>query len=135
MPHNLPFPRTAKPFPNNARATHELFQYVPQMSTAERDRRWDKLRKKMLMTNLDALILLGNDIYWSIGMANLRYLFQVDAEGSRRRRFALVSQRYNQANAENYTRTSTSVGTAVKSEQGQRREPAGDSRAHSGQRR
>jgi Xaa-Pro aminopeptidase len=80
MVQNPPFPRTAKPFPNNARATRELFQYVPQMSTAERDRRWDRLRKKMLMANLDALILLGNDIYWGMGMANLRYLFQVDAQ-------------------------------------------------------
>jgi Xaa-Pro aminopeptidase len=80
MPQNLPFPPTAKPFPNNARATRELFQYVPQMSTTERGRRWDKLRKKMLMANIDALILLGNDIYWGMGMANLRYLFQVDAQ-------------------------------------------------------
>ena len=75
-----PFPATAKPFPNNARATRELFKYVPQMPLRERDRRWDRLRKKMLMAGIDALILLGNDIYWGMGMANLRYLFQVDAQ-------------------------------------------------------
>jgi hypothetical protein len=74
---NPPFPATAKPFPNNARATRELFKYVPQMPLRERDRRWDRLRKKMLMAGIDALVLLGNDIYWGMGMANLRYLFQV----------------------------------------------------------
>jgi Xaa-Pro aminopeptidase len=77
---NPPFPATAKPFPNNARATRELFKYVPQMPLHERDRRWDRLRKKMLMAGIDALVLLGNDIYWGMGMANLRYLFQVDAQ-------------------------------------------------------
>jgi Xaa-Pro aminopeptidase len=77
---NPPFPATAKPFPNNARATRELFKYVPQMPLRERDRRWDRLRRKMLMAGIDALVLLGNDIYWGMGMANLRYLFQVDAQ-------------------------------------------------------
>lgn len=80
MAQNPPFPPAARPFPNGARANTELAQYVPQMPRAERDRRWDKLRKKMLMANIDALILLGNDIYWGMGMANLRYLLQVDAQ-------------------------------------------------------
>lgn len=55
-------------------------RHVPQLSLAERDRRWDRLRKKMLMENLDALVFLGNDIYWGMGMANLRYVFQVDSQ-------------------------------------------------------
>jgi Xaa-Pro aminopeptidase len=76
---NPPFPPTAKPFPEGARATRELLQYVPQLSLRERDRRWDRVRKKMLMDQLDALVLLGNDIYWGMGSANLRYLLQVDA--------------------------------------------------------
>jgi Xaa-Pro aminopeptidase len=80
MAVNPPFPPTAKPFPNTARATRELLKYVPQMSLKERDRRWDTLRKKMLMAGIDALVLLGNDIYWGMGMANLRYLLQVDAQ-------------------------------------------------------
>jgi Xaa-Pro aminopeptidase len=80
MAANPPFPATAKPFPNNARATRDLLKYVPQMSLKERDRRWDTVRKKMLMAGIDALILLGNDIYWGMGMANLRYLLQVDAQ-------------------------------------------------------
>lgn len=80
MAQNPPFPATAKPFPNNARAAREPFKYVPRMPLRERDRRWDRLRKKMLMAGIDALILLGNDIYWGMGMANLRYLLQVDAQ-------------------------------------------------------
>jgi Xaa-Pro aminopeptidase len=80
MAANPPFPATSKPLPNNARATRELLKYVPQMSLKERDRRWDTLRKKMLMAGIDALVLLGNDIYWGMGMANLRYLLQVDAQ-------------------------------------------------------
>jgi Xaa-Pro aminopeptidase len=81
MPHNNPpFPPTARPFPNGARATRELLKYVPQMSLQERDRRWDKARKRMLMEGLDALIFLGNDIYWGMGMANMRYMLQVDGQ-------------------------------------------------------
>jgi Xaa-Pro aminopeptidase len=77
---NPSFPPTARPFPNGARATRELLKYVPQMSLKERDRRWDKARKRMLMEGIDALIFLGNDIYWGMGMANMRYLLQVDAQ-------------------------------------------------------
>jgi Xaa-Pro aminopeptidase len=77
---NPPFPPTAKPFPNSAHATRELRKYVPQVSLKERDRRWDKTRKRMLMAGIDALVFLGNDIYWGMGMSNLRYIFQVDAQ-------------------------------------------------------
>lgn len=75
-----PFPPTAKPFPTNARATKVPMQYVPQLSLAERDRRWARVRKRMLLAGLDALIFLGNDIYWGMGMANIRYLFQIDSQ-------------------------------------------------------
>jgi len=77
---NPPFPPTAKPFPNSARATTELRKYVPQVSLNERNRRWDKARKRMLMAGIDVLVFLGNDIYWGMGMANLRYMLQVDAQ-------------------------------------------------------
>jgi len=77
---NPPFPPTAKPFPNSARATTELRKYVPQVSLKERNRRWDKARKRMLMAGIDVLVFLGNDIYWGMGMANLRYMLQVDAQ-------------------------------------------------------
>ncbi len=80
MAPNPPFPPTAKPFPANARATRELLKYVPQVSLEERDRRWDQVRKRMLMAGIDALVLLGNDIYWGMGMANMRYLLQVNSQ-------------------------------------------------------
>ena len=73
-----PFPPTNKPLPEGARATRVPAKYVPQLSLKERDRRWDRARKKMLMLGVDALLLLGNDIYWGMGMANLRYLLQID---------------------------------------------------------
>jgi Xaa-Pro aminopeptidase len=79
MQKNPAFPPTAKPLPANAYAA-PLFDFMPQMSLAERDRRWDKVRKKMLMAGLDGLIFLGNDIYWGMGMANLRYMLQVDSQ-------------------------------------------------------
>jgi Xaa-Pro aminopeptidase len=55
-------------------------KWVPQLSLAERDRRWDKVRRKMRMAGVEAFVFLGNDIYWGMGMANLRYMLQVDAQ-------------------------------------------------------
>ncbi len=78
MPRNPPFPQS-RPLPAGATAA-PLFDFMPQMSLEERDRRWDKVRKKMLMAGLDGLVFLGNDIYWGMGMANLRYMFQVDSQ-------------------------------------------------------
>jgi len=75
-----PFPPTQKPIPSDAYATRELMKWVPQLSLTERNRRWDRVRKKMLMAGLDAFVFLGNDIYWGMGMANLRYMLQVDAQ-------------------------------------------------------
>jgi Xaa-Pro aminopeptidase len=65
--------------PETAEPTRALLPFVPQLSLEERDRRWDRLRKKMLMANLDALVFLGNDIFWGMGMANMRYVFHVDS--------------------------------------------------------
>lgn len=80
MPDLPPFKPTKVPLPESARATRELLKYTPQMPIAERNRRWDRLRKKMRMHDLGALVFLGNDIYWGMGMANLRYVFQVDSQ-------------------------------------------------------
>lgn len=80
MRKNPLFLATAKPLPNSAKATRDLLQYSPQFTTKERDRRWDRARKKMLLAGLDALVFFGNDIYWGMGMANIRYMFQVDAQ-------------------------------------------------------
>ena len=65
--------------PDGAQATKKLLEVVPRMSLQERDHRWDRLRKKMLAARLDALIFLGNDIFWGMGMANMRYVFHVDS--------------------------------------------------------
>ena len=73
-----PFPDTAQSLSVNARATRVPMQYVPQFTLAERDRRWDRARKAMLMAGLDGLVFFGNDIYWGMGMANMRYMLQVD---------------------------------------------------------
>jgi Xaa-Pro aminopeptidase len=73
------FPPTKKPFPNGARATRVPMKYVPQLSLAERNRRWERVRKRMLLAGIDALVFLGNDIYWGMGMANIRYMFQIDS--------------------------------------------------------
>lgn len=75
-----PFHRPKRAAPAHAQATRRLFPYIPQFSLAERDRRWDQTRKRMLMHGYDALVLLGNDIYWGMGMANLHYLLQVDSQ-------------------------------------------------------
>ncbi len=75
-----PFPPTQRPIPSDAHATRELMKWVPQLSLTERNRRWDRIRKKMLMAGLDAFVFLGNDIYWGMGMANMRYMLQVDAQ-------------------------------------------------------
>jgi Xaa-Pro aminopeptidase len=80
MRQNPFFPPVARPLPETARATQELLRYVPQLPLDERDRRWDRVRKRMLMAGIDCLLLLGNDIYWGMGMANLRYLLQIDSQ-------------------------------------------------------
>ena len=71
---NPPFP--PHPVPEGAKPTQVPMQYLPQLSLGERDRRWDSLRKRMLLAGYDALLFLGNDIYWDMGLANLRYVFQ-----------------------------------------------------------
>jgi Xaa-Pro aminopeptidase len=73
-----PYPISV-PFPDGAEPTRELFQYVPRLSLEERNRRWERLRKKMLHAGFDALAFLGNDIYWGMGMANMRYVFHIDS--------------------------------------------------------
>lgn len=77
---NPAFPPTAKSLPEGARATKALLSYVPRLSLRERQRRWDKARKKMLMGGYDALLFLGNDIYWGMGMANFRYMLHIDTQ-------------------------------------------------------
>jgi len=68
------------PVPPGAKPTREFLRYVPQLSIAERNRRWRELRRRMLFANLDALLFIGNDIFWDCGMANMRYIFQVGSK-------------------------------------------------------
>ena len=66
--------------PSTARPTRELLKYVPQLSLTERDRRWRNMKRRMIMAGLDALIFIGNDIFWDTGLANMRYMFQMGAK-------------------------------------------------------
>jgi Xaa-Pro aminopeptidase len=66
--------RVTVPPPPNARPTKRLLPYLPQLSLAERDRRWEAVRKRMVLRGIDALLLMANDIYWDMGFANLRWL-------------------------------------------------------------
>jgi len=70
---NPPFPPHA--LPPGAKPTTVPRKYMPQLSHVERARRWDQLRKRMVMAKIDALVFLGNDIFWDMGLANLRYIF------------------------------------------------------------
>jgi Xaa-Pro aminopeptidase len=72
---NLPDPFPRHSLPEGAYPSRVPGNYSPQMPLEERDRRRDLIRKKMLMAGVDVLIFFGNDIYWDMGLANLRYLF------------------------------------------------------------
>lgn len=73
-----PFPPHA--IPRGAKPTKAPGEHYPQLSLTERNRRWDKLRKRMLMANIDVIICLGNDMYWDMGLANLRYITGIGAK-------------------------------------------------------
>ena len=75
MAKNPPFP--PHPLPEGAQATKELLKYLPQLSLKERNRRWDGIRKKMLLANIDVLVFMGNDAFFDMGLVNLRYVTQV----------------------------------------------------------
>ena len=78
MAKNPPYP--PQPLPKGAKPTRELLKYLPQLSLKERDRRWDGIRKKMLLANIDVLLFLGNDAFFDMGMVNLRYVMQVGSK-------------------------------------------------------
>ena len=46
----------------------------PDLSDAERDRRWREVRWRMDMAGLDCLLVWGNESKWQSGLANNRYL-------------------------------------------------------------
>lgn len=65
--------------PPGAKPTTEPMKWLPQMPLAERDRRWRLIRRKMTEAGVDALIVLGTDIFWGMGTANNQYLFHLEA--------------------------------------------------------
>ncbi len=78
MAKNPPYP--PHKLPAGAKATKELLKYVPQLSLAERNRRWDGIRKKMMLANIDVLLILANDAFWDMGVINLRYITQIGSK-------------------------------------------------------
>lgn len=52
---------------------------APSLSEAERDRRWLAVRRKMFLRKLDCLVLFGNDLFYGMGMANVRYMTQLNS--------------------------------------------------------
>jgi Xaa-Pro aminopeptidase len=73
-----PYPPHA--LPAGARPNVVDPEHFPRLSLAERDRRWDGLRKRMIFGGVDCLVLLGTDMYWDMGLANLRYVTGVGAK-------------------------------------------------------
>lgn len=66
--------------PAGARPTRELLHWLPQLSIAERDRRWRLIRRRMTGAGVEALIVLGTDIFWGMGTANCQYLFHLEGQ-------------------------------------------------------
>lgn len=62
---------------NSSSKTQHHASYVPRMSLEERDRRWRMIRERMFVEGLDYLILVGNDAFMDMGMANVRYVTQI----------------------------------------------------------
>ncbi|MBI2359907.1 MAG: aminopeptidase P family protein [Deltaproteobacteria bacterium] len=55
----------------------DLKPYLPQLSLAERDRRWRAAREQMAAKGIDCLVVWGNTISQGLAMTNVRYLTQV----------------------------------------------------------
>src|SRR5262245_42374944 len=51
--------------------------HLPRLSLAERDRRWGLVRERMVDDGIEALILVGSDVFYDMGMANVRYLTHI----------------------------------------------------------
>ncbi|WP_232494840.1 M24 family metallopeptidase [Novosphingobium kaempferiae] len=73
------FPGSAR-IPDGARPTKVPQQHMPLLSLAERDRRWDRLRKKMRAAKVDCLLFTSNDMFYDMASANTRYIFHVGAK-------------------------------------------------------
>ena len=54
--------------------------YVPQLSLAERDRRWRAIREEMILHDLACLLIWSSDVMFGMGEANFRYVTHVGAQ-------------------------------------------------------
>ena len=59
--------------------SREIFNNIPQLPIRERDRRWKGVRSRMAKEGVDCLIVIGNDLSWGLGMANIRWFSQIAA--------------------------------------------------------
>ena len=66
--------------PAGARPNVVAADHYPRLSLEERKRRWDGIRKRMIFAGVDCLVLLGTDMYWDMGLANLRYVTGIGAK-------------------------------------------------------
>lgn len=60
--------------------TQKMMRFLPQLSLLERDRRWRAIRERMAIDGLRCLVILGNDQFWDMGMANVRYVTHVGSK-------------------------------------------------------
>ena len=58
----------------------DMRPYLPQLSLKERDRRWAAVWEEMALSDLDCLLVIGNDRFFGYGNANVRYLTQIDGQ-------------------------------------------------------
>ncbi len=65
-----------------AKPTKVPMEYMPHLSLRERNRRWDQLRKRMMLARIDVLLFMGTDIFWDMGIANIRYIFHAGGKMS-----------------------------------------------------
>lgn len=59
----------------------DLKEYLPQCSLKERNRRWAAVWEEMVLSNLDSLLVVGDDRASGLGDANVRYLTQTNGQG------------------------------------------------------
>ena len=57
--------------------SRQVFDNIPQLPLRERDRRYNAIRSEMSKRAIDALLVIGNDLSFGLGMANIRYFSQV----------------------------------------------------------
>jgi len=55
-------------------------EYLPQLSIAERDRRWAAVWEAMILHQLDCLLVMGDDRAFGQADANIRYLTQLTGQ-------------------------------------------------------